>query len=90
MDSEGYVWSAQWNGWNVTRYDPNGKVDRVIELPAQQITCPAFGGEDMDELYITSAAAGLGEEEREKQPLAGALFRVKVGVKGTPEPKFAG
>jgi sugar lactone lactonase YvrE len=90
VDSEGYVWSAQWNGWNVTRYDPNGKVDRVIELPAQQITCPAFGGEDMDELYITSAAAGLGEEEREKQPLAGALFRVKVGVKGTPEPKFAG
>ena len=44
----------------------------------------------MDELYITSASAGLSEEERRKQPLAGALFRVKVGVKGVSEPKYAG
>lgn len=90
VDSEGFVWSAQWNGWNVTRYDPAGKVDRVIQLPAQQITCPAFGGENLDELYITSAWEGLSEEERQKQPLAGALFRVKVGVKGIAEPKYAG
>ncbi len=90
VDSEGFVWSAQWGGWNVTRYDPTGKVDRVIRLPAQQITCPAFGGESLDELYITSAWTGLSQEEREKQPLAGALFRIKVGVKGLAEPKFAG
>ena len=90
VDSEGFVWSAQWGGGNVTRYDPNGAVDRVIRLPAQQITCPAFGGENLDELYITSAWTGLSQEEREKQPLAGALFRIKVGVKGLAEPKFAG
>lgn len=90
VDSEGYVWSAQWGAGNVTRYDPAGKVDRVIRLPAQQITCPAFGGENLDELYITSAWTGLSQEEREKQPLAGALFRIKVGIKGLAEPKFAG
>lgn len=90
VDSEGYVWSAQWGGWNVTRYDPAGEAERVIRLPAQQVSCPAFGGEDLDELYVTSAWSGLNPEEREKQPLAGALFRIKVGVKGMAEPKFAG
>jgi sugar lactone lactonase YvrE len=90
VDSEGYVWSAQWGGWRVIRYDPSGRVDRVIELPAQQISCPAFGGENLDELYITSAWSGLSAEAREKQPLAGALFRIKAGVRGIPEPKFAG
>jgi len=90
VDSEGYVWSAQWGAGNVTRYDPTGNVDRVIRLPAQQITCPAFGGENLDELYITSAWTGLSQGERVKQPLAGALFRIKVGVKGLAEPKFAG
>jgi sugar lactone lactonase YvrE len=90
VDSEGYVWSAQWGAGNVTRYDPAGKVDRVIRLPARQITCPAFGGENLDELYITSAWTGLSQEEREKQPLAGALFRIKIGVKGLAEPRFAG
>lgn len=90
VDSEGYVWSAQWGGWKVVRYDPDGQVDRLVELPAQQISCPAFGGENLDELYITSAWSGLSEAERKKQPLAGALFRVRVGVKGIPEPRFAG
>jgi sugar lactone lactonase YvrE len=90
VDSEGFVWSAQWGGWNVVRYDPDGRIDCVIEVPAQQASCPAFGGENLDELYITSAWSGLSEAERKKQPLAGALFRVKVGVKGIPEPKFAG
>jgi L-arabinonolactonase len=90
VDSQGYVWNAQWGGWNVTRYDPTGAEDRVIQLPAQQITCPAFGGANLDELYITSAWGGLSEAEKEEQPLAGALFRVKVGVEGIAEPKFTG
>lgn len=90
VDSKGFVWSAQWGGGNVTRYDPAGNVDRVIRLPAQQITCPAFGGENLDELFITSAWSGLSQAEREEQPLAGALFRIKLDVTGLPEPKFAG
>lgn len=90
VDSEGFVWNAQWGGWNVTRYDPAGNVERVIQLPAAQITCPAFGGENLEDLYITSAWGGLSQEDRRQQPLAGALFRVKVGIRGIAEPKFAG
>jgi sugar lactone lactonase YvrE len=90
VDSEGFVWSARWGGWNVTRYDPAGKVERVIRLPAQQVTSCAFGGENLDELYITTAWSGLSEEDRRKQPAAGGLFRVHVGVKGLREPKFGG
>jgi sugar lactone lactonase YvrE len=90
VDSEGFVWGAQWGGWNVTRYDPTGKIERVVRLPAQQITSCAFGGENLDELYITSAWTGLSEEARKGQPLAGALFRIKGDVKGIVEPKFAG
>jgi sugar lactone lactonase YvrE len=90
VDSEGCVWNAQWGGANVTRYDPAGKVERVIRLPVQQVTSCAFGGENLDELYVTTAASGLSEEDRQRQPLAGDLFRIRVGVRGLAEPKFAG
>jgi sugar lactone lactonase YvrE len=90
VDSEGFVWSAQWGGWNVTRYDPSGKIERVIRLPVQQVTNCAFGGPNLDDLYITTARTGLSQEEMTKQPWAGALFRARLGIKGIPEPKFAG
>jgi sugar lactone lactonase YvrE len=72
----------------VTRYDPSGKVEREIWLPVPNVTCCAFGGENLDELYITTAWAGMSEEDRKKYPLAGDLFRVKVGIKGIERPKF--
>ncbi len=90
VDSQGFVWGAQWGGWNVTRYDPTGKVERVVRLPAQQVTSCVFGGENLDELYITTAWTGLDQEARKGQPSAGALFRIKVDVQGIAEPKFAG
>jgi sugar lactone lactonase YvrE len=90
VDSEGFVWSAQWGGWNVTRYDPTGNIDRVIQLPVKQVTNCAFGGANLDELYITTARTGLSPEEITKQPWAGDLFRARLGIKGMLEPKFAG
>jgi sugar lactone lactonase YvrE len=90
VDSEGYVWSTHWGGWKVTRYTPTGQKEREIRLPAENVTCCAFGGEHMDELYITTARSGLDEAARARQPLAGDLFRVRVGVAGLPTPKFAG
>jgi sugar lactone lactonase YvrE len=90
VDSEGFVWSAHWGGWKVTRYNPHGDVDREIRLPAQNVTSCAFGGENLDELYITTARFGLSEAEQAGQPLAGDLFRASVGVTGLAEPKFAG
>ena len=90
VDSEGFVWSAHWAGWKIRRYDPSGKLEREIKLPVANVTCFAFGGEGLDELYITTAWFMLSEEERKKQPLAGDLFRVKTDVKGLAEPMFRG
>ena len=90
VDSEGYIWSARWGGWKVTRYDPGGKAEREIRLPVQYPTSCAFGGEHLDELYITSAWTALSEEPKKKQPYAGDVFRVKTDIKGLERPKFVG
>jgi sugar lactone lactonase YvrE len=90
VDSEGFVWSACWGGGKITRYDPTGKVERVIQLPVQYPTSCTFGGPSLDELYITSAWTALSEEKRRQQPLAGDLFRLRTDIKGQEEPKFAG
>lgn len=90
VDSEGYVWSAHWGGWRVTRYDPDGKIERQIKLPVANVTCMGFGGRDLNELYITTAWFMLNEEERKAQPLAGDLFKVETDVRGLEEPAFTG
>lgn len=90
VDREGFVWSARWGGWKITRYDPDGRVEREIRLPVQCPTSCTFGGPGLDELYVTSAQTALSEAEKEQQPLAGDLFRVKTDVSGMAEPKFLG
>jgi sugar lactone lactonase YvrE len=90
VDSEGGVWSARWGGWKVTRYDPAGAVEREIRLPVECPTSCAFGGAGLDELYITTAWTGVDPAQRAAQPWAGDLFRVRVGIKGRPESKYAG
>ena len=90
VDSEGFVWSARILDWRIIRYDPDGKIEREIHLPVKNPTSCAFGGENLDELYVTTAAIGLTDEESRQQPLAGDLFRIHSGIKGQIEPKFAG
>lgn len=90
IDAEGYLWNAQWNGARVVRYDPGGRVDRVIEMPCLNPTCVAFGGRDLDTLFITSARYLMKPEQIERQPVAGSLFAIKPGVRGLPETRFAG
>jgi sugar lactone lactonase YvrE len=90
VDSEGFVWSARWDGWKIVRYDPHGtKVDE-INVPVQRPTCCCFGGEKLHTLYITSARIGIPPESLAEQPLAGALFWIDVEVKGRPETYFEG
>ena len=90
VDREGFVWSAHWDGWRLTRYDPNGKIERIVYLPVQRPTSCTFGGRDLDHLFITSAWTGLSESERQEQPLAGDLFLVQTDVKGQKENDFLG
>jgi sugar lactone lactonase YvrE len=90
IDREGFIWNPHWSGWKVTRYDPAGKIEREIKLPVQNITRCAFGGEQLDQLYINTGWYGLSEADRKQQPLAGDLFCIQVEVKGLVETKFIG
>ncbi|HXH52226.1 MAG TPA: SMP-30/gluconolactonase/LRE family protein [Sphingomicrobium sp.] len=90
VDSEGGLWIAFWDGWCVRRYSPGGECLAKVELPVQKPTSCAFGGPDLDRLYVTSASIGLDEAERARQAQAGGLFMLGPGVKGLPEMPFAG
>ena len=90
VDNEGFIWSAHWDGWRITRYDPEGKVERVIPLPVQRPTSCTFGGAEFDQLYITSAWTGLNEVDRREQPLAGNLLRIQTEVTGQEENMYLG
>jgi sugar lactone lactonase YvrE len=91
IDAEGMLWVAHWGGWRVTRWDPQtGAQLQTLKLPVSQVTSCAFGGPDLDELYITSARIGLDKTELARQPLAGALFRARLGVTGILAHTFAG
>lgn len=91
LDSDGNLWVAHWEGWNVTCYDPrNGAQLKQIRLPVSLVTSVAFGGDDLGTLYITSARSGLKEDRLKKEPLAGGLFKCRPGAKGIPAPEFGG
>jgi sugar lactone lactonase YvrE len=88
VDSEGCIWSARYQGSCVARITPQGKVDRIVQLPASQVTSCTLGGLDLRTLYITTARQKLSPADLDSQPLAGGLFAVRVDVGGLPEPRF--
>lgn len=90
LDEEGGYWVALHGGWRIRRYRANGEIDREIKLPVSQPTMPAFGGPDLDEMYITSAANGLSAAQKLREPYAGAILRCKPGVRGVPVYAFTG
>lgn len=90
VDAEGCLWNAEYGGWRVVRYTPQGKIDRVIGLPVQNPTCCCFGGERLDTLYITSASQNLQGVDLAKQELAGSVFAARPGSTGLPESRFKG
>lgn len=82
VDAEGHVWSAIWDGWRIIRYDPDGRIDQVVEMPVPRPTSLAFGGPDLATLYITTARIGLADEVLRAAPLSGALLALEPGVRG--------
>jgi D-xylonolactonase len=81
VDAEGNIWSARWDGGCVVHLSPDGRELGRVELPARNISSVAFGGSSYDELYITTAG---GDDRAANGPGAGALFRVRPGVRGKP------
>ncbi|WP_322410809.1 SMP-30/gluconolactonase/LRE family protein [Microbacterium invictum] len=86
MDTEGGTWVAMWGGGHVRRYDADGELDLVIEVPADQVTACTFGGPDLATLYITTSRLGLDD----RGGPAGALFAADVDFCGYPPLPFAG
>lgn len=85
VDVESHLWIAHWGGSRISRFTPEGALEKSIVLPASQITNICFAGERLDRMFVTSAADGLPDEV-----LAGALFEVDAGVAGLPPGQFAG
>ena len=81
MDSEGYLWNARYGGGCVLRIAPTGEIDRVVEMPASNVTTCTFGGPDLKTLFITTA-------RRADERLSGGLFALQVDVPGLPENRF--
>ncbi|MFW6253204.1 MAG: SMP-30/gluconolactonase/LRE family protein, partial [bacterium] len=91
IDAEGMLWVACWEGGKVIRVDPEAGTKRAeVKLPASRVTSCAFGGADLDRLYITTARMALSDAELTKQPDAGSLFVCEPGVRGIPAVAYAG
>jgi sugar lactone lactonase YvrE len=91
VDAEGGVWSAGFGRGRLNRYAPDGRLERVLELPVAQVTSIMFGGPDLGTLYVTTAGAAVRKPGARTEHRAGMLLAVDdVGVRGLPEPRFAG
>lgn len=90
VDGEGFLWVAVWGGGCVVRVAPDGSVAGRVVLPASQVTSCAFGGPELDDLYVTTAREQFTAEDDAREPLAGGLFRCRPGVVGRASFAFAG
>lgn len=90
VDSEGGYWVALLMRGAVARYMPDGRLDRIIPVPVLQPTKVAFGGPSLSTLYLTSAGHRHIPGDAPLGPRAGGIFAIETGVRGIPEPAFAG
>jgi sugar lactone lactonase YvrE len=89
IDENDKLWVGMWNGNAVICFDPiTGEMVSKIEVPAHNVTSCAFGGKNLDTLYITTAREDMSDEEHAKYPLAGSLFKAVPGVKGVKSTFF--
>jgi xylono-1,5-lactonase len=84
-DVEGGIWVAHWGGGRVSRFLPDGRLDRVVTLPVTNVTSCCFAGPNLERMFVTTASIGCDDE-----PLAGCLFEVMPGVRGAPTHGYAG
>jgi sugar lactone lactonase YvrE len=91
IDAAGMLWVGMWGGWHVVTFDPRtGREVSRLRLPAANVTACAFGGDDLRDLYVTTARVGVAPDELRDQPAAGGLFRVRVDAPGVRSAMYAG
>ena len=84
-DADGNVWIAQWGAWRVACHGPDGRFRGALDLGAAQVTCPAFGGGDLREMFVTSARTGLADPHAPQHAEAGCTWAARLDVAGQPE-----
>lgn len=84
VDAEGRFWSAQWGAGRVACYNPEGEFLGAEDVPASLVSCPVFGGADLDTLFVTTAQENFTPEDRAHQPQAGMTFHTRVSLGGVP------
>lgn len=90
LDEDGYLWNARFGGGRLVRFDPTGRVDRIVELPVRNPTSCCFGGDRLQTLFVTSARFGLAPEHIAANPDEGSLLALDVGCRGAETHRFAG
>ena len=88
VDADGGIWCAIWDGWRVNRYAPDGSLDTTIDVPVPRPTSVAFGGPNLETLYVTSARTRLPARTLAEAPLSGGIFACRPGPVGLPAGKF--
>jgi sugar lactone lactonase YvrE len=88
VDAAGDLWVAVYGGGCVRRYAPDGALRQVLDVPAEQSTCCAFGGPGMQRLYVTTATEGWSDERRRAEPAAGLVYRLDTDATGRPALPF--
>ena len=89
IDSNGCLWNAQWGAGRVVQYAPDGCQMQIINVPVKNPTCPAFGGENLDKLFVATARLDMNQHELASMPHAGSLFGLDMKkVKGVAEVLF--
>ncbi len=91
IDVEDKLWVALWGAHCVGRFAPEtGELLGVVEVPTSHVSACAFGGPNLDELFVTTARVHMADEQLQEEPHAGSLFHAHVGVRGRTFPAYAG
>lgn len=90
VDAQGFLWNAEFAGARLTRYAPDGRVDRTVAMPVKSPTCCCFGGDDLRTLYVTSSTHEHSAAQRAAEPWSGGLLALDAGVRGLPEAMYGG
>ena len=90
VDADGCYWMAGVSGWQLVRLTPAGEIDRIVDMPVEKPSKIAFGGSNLTTMFVTSIGTGLTPGTEDRQPRAGGVFALDLGVRGLPPVPFAG
>jgi L-arabinonolactonase len=88
VDGEGCLWNTVWGAGVVRRFDPNGQLVAEIPIPSRNLTCPAFGGDSLEQLFVTSSRQEMSDDDLKAAPTSGGVFAVRGAARGVADALF--